>query len=140
MMSRARSKQVTWSPIGITEARFFQIEPWRKIGNKPISSIRENDRFSAAPYRLPAIIPEIKPYFDYSTYSDPPPIYNLRSHTGTTFWDDIDLTTLDTSPDDNDNEEPELLRTTPIPLSQIYSIARELSQGIDYEQFITNSE
>ena len=66
-------KCVSWSPDGISKARLFVIEPWRKIKRKPLSLIRENDQSVASPFTFPSNIPYIEPYFDYSTYVKPRP-------------------------------------------------------------------
>ena len=66
-------KCVSWSPDGISKARLFVIEPWRKIKRKPLSLIRENGQIDASPFTFPSNVPYIEPYFDYSTYVKPRP-------------------------------------------------------------------
>ena len=70
---RRNTTRVTWSREGIQRACIFEIEPWRKIGSKPISIIRIKDEISACPFTLPLKIPIMDPYFDYSTYVKPCP-------------------------------------------------------------------
>jgi hypothetical protein len=66
-------KCVSWSPDGISGARLFVIEPWRKMKRKPLSLIRENDQIDASPFTFPCDASYIEPYFDYSTYVKPRP-------------------------------------------------------------------
>lgn len=66
-------KRVTWNPEGISKARLFVIEPWRRMNRKPLSSIRENDQNVASPFTFPCDASYIEPYFDYSTYLKPFP-------------------------------------------------------------------
>lgn len=66
-------KCVSWIPDGISGARLFVIEPWRKIKRKPLSLIRENDQIDASPFTFPCDASYIEPYFDYSTYVKPRP-------------------------------------------------------------------
>jgi len=122
-----KPKRISWHSRGISDARIFEIEPWRKIGRKPISIIRNSDKFSAVPYRLPDTIKEIKPYFDYSTYSSPEdPPYNLRQRP---LVPETDYTSEDSLP-----------RSRCISLDEVYKISTQMLQGQDYEQFIENSE
>lgn len=82
MITRSMSKKVnqtkdkkcvSWSPDGISKARLFVIEPWRKMKRKPLSLIRENDQSVASPFTFPSDVSYIEPYFDYSTYVKPRP-------------------------------------------------------------------
>lgn len=126
-----KPKRISWHSRGISDARIFEIEPWRKIGRKPISIIRNSDKFSAVPYRLPDTIKEIKPYFDYSTYSSPEdPPYNLRQRPLVPETDYTSDYTLDDS----------LPRSRCISLDEVYKISTQMLQGQDYEQFMENSE
>ena len=127
-----KPKRISWHSRGISDARIFEIEPWRKIGRKPFSIIRNSDKFSAVPYRLPDTIKEIKPYFDYSTYAPPPedPPYNLRQRP---LVPETDYTSDYTSDDS-------LPRSRCISLDEVYKISTQMLQGQDYEQFIENSE
>ena len=126
-----KPKRISWHSRGISDARIFEIEPWRKIGRKPISIIRNSDKFSAVPYRLPDTIKEIKPYFDYSTYSSPEDTsYNLRQRP---LVPETDYTS-DYVSDDS------LPRSRCISLDEVYKISTQMLQGQDYEQFMENSE
>ena len=69
--TKKEKKRVTWNPEGISKARLFVIEPWRRMNRKPLSSIRENDQSVASPFTFPSEVPYIEPYFDYSTYVKP---------------------------------------------------------------------
>ena len=72
-------KRVSWSSDGISKARLFVIEPWRKMKRKPLSLIRENDQIDASPFTFPSNVPYIEPYFDYSTYVKPRPFIGCCS-------------------------------------------------------------
>lgn len=63
-----RKNRVTWNPEGISKARLFLIEPWRRMNRKPLSSIRENNQHMASPFTFPCDASYIDPYCDYSTY------------------------------------------------------------------------
>ena len=69
--TKDNKKRVSWSPEGISKARLFVIEPWRKMKRKPLSLIRENDQSIASPFTFPSEVSYIEPYFDYSTYVKP---------------------------------------------------------------------
>lgn len=73
-------KRVTWNPEGISKARLFVIEPWRKMKRKPLSSIRENNQHMASPFTFPCDASYIDPYCDYSTYVKPRPFIGCCSN------------------------------------------------------------
>lgn len=151
------NKKVTWHPRGISSAATYEIEPWRNISRKPFSAIKNHDAFSAAPYRLPDKVGHINPYFDHSTYYNPPrynlrnqqeppeileclPIYPLTSVRCELSDDWLDDIYGDDDDDDDKKSGPQLVRTSPVPLCEVYKIVERLKKTEDYDKFIEESE
>ncbi len=148
MLKNMSKKTVTWHPKGITEARLFVIEPWRKIASKPISSIKQSLGFASAPFALPLHIPTLKPYFDYNTWRPKPPTTSLtccstrpitRSMKTYTIPPFLTMTTSDDETVGG-NETVYLPRSNAISLADIYKIAEELKNIDNYDKFISESE
>ena len=117
-------KQVTWNPEGISKARLFVIEPWRKIKRKPLSLIRENDQIDASPFTFPSNVPYIEPYFDYSTYVKP------RSFIGCCSNSIRDKPNRPTTRSLTNNER--LPRSRTISLGEVYEIAEKIKKDTNF--------
>jgi len=151
-------KRVTWLACGISEARTFVIEPWRRMGPTPVSSIKQKDAISANPFTLPIKMKQMKPYFDYSKWSPPKPLSpisccgsppkrpNTRSQSHY-------MTPISAIMESSDTmvrcvpvfEQPRLARCdTTISLAEIYEIAEKIKQAEQgygsYDKFIDESE
>jgi hypothetical protein len=145
-------KKVSWASNGVTEARTFEIEPWRRIRPTPPTRIRSADKEAHdEPFTLPDA-PMMKPLADYSDYDPPKPqptatmaalagIARRADRTVPSPQAECELVLID---DDDDDKKPSsaapLARTQPVSLAVIYAIAEELRKVKNMNEFIKESE
>jgi hypothetical protein len=132
----ATRKKVTWASNGVTEARTFEIEPWRRIRPTPPTRIRSADKEAHdEPFTLPDA-PMMKPLADYSDYELTKSSWIVPSPPA-----ECELVLID---DDDDDKKPSsaapLARAQPVSLAVIYAIAEELRKVRDMNEFIKESE
>jgi len=152
-------KRVTWASNGVTEARTFEIEPWRRIRGTPPTRIRSSDKGTYdEPFTLPDA-PMMKPLADYSDYEPPKPqaslfqmvaLAGIERRAGRTVPSppaECELVLIDDDDDGDDDGDKKpgpssapLARTQPVSLAVIYALAEELRKVKDMNEFIKNSE
>jgi hypothetical protein len=136
-----RRKKVTWASKGVTEARTFEIEPWRRIRPTPPTRVRSADKGTHdEPFTLP-YAPMMKPLADYSDYA-PKPTHPMPSWIVPSPPAECELVLIDD--DDDDDKKPSsaapLARTQPVSLAVIYAIAEELRKVKNMNEFIKESD
>ena len=151
-----RRKKVTWASKGVTEARTFEIEPWRRIRPTPPTRVRSADKGAHdKPFTLP-YAPMMKPLADYSDYEPPKPqaslfqmvaLAGIERRAGRTVPSppaECELVLIDDDDDDGDKKpgpsSAPLARTQPVSLAVIYAVAEELRNVKDMNAFIKDSE
>ena len=150
----ATRKKVTWASNGITDARTFEIEPWRRIRATPPTRIRSSDKWACdEPFPLPDAPMMMKPLADYTDYEPQPPCQSKPTYarprkTITAKVEPITKVVIEccgTGPTDDDDKKPgpsaaPLARTQPVSLAVVYAIAEELRKVKDMNEFIKESE
>ena len=144
-------KRVTWASNGITAARTFEIEPWRRIRPTPPTMIRRADKGAEdEPFTLPDA-PMMKPLADYSDYVSPSPRFALAIRSKTTsakatpakVLPSMDLILTCESDDDDDKPgpcaAPLLPRSQTVSLAEMYAIIESIKKIKDLDKLINNS-
>ena len=154
-----KRKKVTWASNGITAARTFVIEPWRRIRSTPPTRVRSADKGT---YDEPFILPDapmMKPLADYSDYKPPEPTppkamtdrpQKVRPRKTMTLARVEPITKIVMecvlTDDDDDDKKPGssaaalLPRTQPASLAEVYAIVESMKKIKDLDAFINGSE
>jgi len=146
-----KRKKVTWASNGVTAARTFEIEPWRRIRPTPPTRIRSADKEAHdEPFMLPDA-PMMKPLADYSDYEPPQP-YQSRSQkvrprkTMTLARvEPITKIVIECVPTEDDKKPGSsaaslLPRTQTASLAEVYAIVESMKKIKDLDAFINGSE
>ena len=153
-------KKVTWAPKGITEARTFEIEPWRRIRPTPPTMVRCADKGTEdEPFTLP-VAHMMKPLADYSDYVSPSFVIRSKATsakatsakatsakaTSAKVLPSMDLILMcDLDDDDDDDKKPGpsapplLPRSQTVSLAEVYAIIENMKKVKNLDKFINNS-
>ena len=150
-------KRVTWAVNGITEAKTYEIEPWRRIRPTPPTRVRTADKGTEdEPFTLP-VAHMMKPLADYSDYVSPSFVIRSKATsakstsakaisakaTSAKILPSMDLILTCESDDDDDKPgpcaAPLLPRSQTVSLAEMYAIIESIKKIKDLDKLINNS-